>query len=106
MYPQELNALVSNHKTPKTKFYFKNLFRLLRAFTSSISSSYRRKINKREPVNRVIGKNMTKKADSPRTGMKVPVPFRDLVRKNAQKSGMNMLDYLVSVVPKEDDYER
>lgn len=38
--------------------------------------------------------------------MKVPVPFRDLVRKNAQKSGMNMLDYLVSVVPKEDDYER
>jgi len=41
---------------------------------------------------------MTRKADEPRTVMRVPVSFRDHIREKAQKHGKNMLEYLVETI--------
>ena len=68
----------------------------------SISSIYDDKYINQNSILVYWRKQMSHKADSPRCTMKVPVPFRDRVRKNAQKKGMNMLDYLVSTIPVEE----
>lgn len=51
-----------------------------------------------QSISRLV--DMTKKADEPRTTMRVPVSFRELVRKNAKQMNVNMMDYLISKVPK------
>jgi hypothetical protein len=41
---------------------------------------------------------MTKKALEPRTTMKVPVSFRELVRRKAKEKDRTMMDFLVETI--------
>jgi len=44
---------------------------------------------------------MTRKAEEPRTTMKVPISFRERVRKISEKNKTTMMEYLISIVPKD-----